>query len=197
MRMAEIEVRREETAREVASVNSLPVARIGGRKVEALSEVERMQLCHDFFLTGNLSAIARERGVDYTSLLELCREGWWVEEIKNLTREELAITKVKLGKIAGKCLSQIEDRLENGDEQWKQVSQGEYGLVRVPLSGRDLTAIAATVFSKKREIEEREGAGGVSNEAKRLLDLAAALRAKDISPREISDAEVLDAEVMG
>src|ERR1041385_5451454 len=75
------------------SVNQVPVAALGGRSTSALSDEEKQVLCQQFFLSGNLSALARTYGVHYVELVELAKEGWWTETIKNLQREELALTK--------------------------------------------------------------------------------------------------------
>lgn len=171
------------------SVNQLPVAQIGGRELEVIEPQEQLQACREFFLTGNLSKIARERGILYSALLDMARQNWWTEEIKNLEREANAQLKVKLNGLLGKSLEELEGRLEQGDLVWK-----DKGLRRVPVSARDLATIAHVVFDKKRQLEETSTGFGTA-EAKRLTDLAQALRTVQ-ARGGILDTEITDAEII-
>jgi hypothetical protein len=168
------------------SVNPVPVAALAGRSVHSLSDGERIQCARDFFLTGNLSAIARERGIAYNDLLDMARQPWWTAEVQGLEREANAQLKVRLTKMLGKTLDELEDRLSHGDTKLDQYGQAR----RVPVPARDLATISNVIFDKKRQIED-SGSGFGTSETKRLLDLAAALRAKEIN------AEIYDAEVIG
>lgn len=156
------------------SVNPVPVAVVEGRRhVAELSAEECRQCMFDFFQSGNLSEIARKRNVHYVELLELARQPWWVEEIRNLEREANAQLKVRLTKMFGKTMDALEDRLDNGDQKWY-----DQGLQTIPVSARDLAAISSVLYDKKRQIEEAE-TGGQSSEASRLLKLAEALRFRE------------------
>lgn len=171
-----------------SSVNQLPVAQLGGRNALDLEFAEQREVMTEFFLSGNLSAIARSRSIDYTSLLEMARLPWFSEEIRNLEREATAQLKVRLTKMLGKTLDQLENRLEFGDQVWRDQS-----LRKVPVPARDLAAISTAIFSKKKMIEDSENGFG-SNEARRLLNLADALRSRQLGPVEIRDADVIGEE---
>jgi len=168
-----------------ASVNQLPVGQLAGRDALSLEVAEQHQVMVEFFLSGNLSEIARTRMIDYTSLLEMARQPWFAEEIRNLEREATAQLKVRLTKMLGKTLDQLENRLTYGDQVWR-----DQGLRTVPVPARDLAAISTAIFSKKKMIEDSENGFG-SNEARRLLNLADALRSRQIGPAEIRDADIL------
>ncbi len=162
---------------------------VDGRSKLSLSEKERLDCVREYFLTGNMLAIARKRNISYASLSHLAREDWWKEELKALEHEAAALLKVKLTRIMGSALDQLEDRIEHGNEVWKE---GE--LRTVPLSAADLTTIAATIFSKKRELEQDDKGLG-TNEARRLLSLAEALRSHALPPStvEIMEGELVEA----
>lgn len=194
MKVAEIEdlelqikglvANRPEVPRPRESVNQVPVAQLEGRSADQLSDLERLNCARQFFLTGNLSAIARESRISYNDLLDMARAPWWQEEIKNLEREANAQLKVRLTKILGKTIDELEDRLAQGDLVWR-----DHGLRVVPVCARDLAAIASSVFDKKKAIEESESGFGTS-EGKRLMALAEALRARQVTP-EIYDAQLV------
>lgn len=167
------------------SINQVPVAQLDGREVGELGDAEKLDCARQFFLTGNLSAIARDRRIRYNDLLDMARAPWWQEEIRNLEREANAQLKVRMTRLLGKSLDELENRLERGDLVWR-----DHGLRVVPVPARDLASIAGTVFDKKRQIEEAESGFGTS-EGKRLLALAEALRAHHLPQAEIYDAEVL------
>jgi hypothetical protein len=176
------------------SVNQQPVQALQGRMVYELTDVEKQTLCHQFFLSGNMSALARTYQVDYKDLLELSKEGWWQETIKNLHREELALTKVKMAKIQGRVLDELALRVEEGDKKWVPLGgekgSSDYGFKQIPLTGRDLAVIASMIYEKKKDIEER---GGLEQpgEAKKLADLAEALRYQRGRAVTIQDGEIV------
>lgn len=160
---------------------------VDGRHRPDLGEKERLDCVREYFLTGNMLAIARKRNISYASLNNLAREDWWKEELKALEHEAAALLKVKLTRIMGSALDQLENRIEHGNEVWKE---GE--LRTVPLSAADLTTIAATIFSKKRELEQDDKGLG-TNEARRLLSLAEALRSAALPP---STVEIMEGELV-
>lgn len=177
------------------SINQMPVQALKGRMIYELEEAEKLQLCHQFFLSGNMSALARIYQVDYKDLLELSKEGWWQETIKNLHREELALTKVKMAKIQGRVLDELALRIEEGDKKWVPLGgekgASDYGYRQIPLTGRDLAVIASMIYEKKKDIEER---GGLEQpgEAKKLADLAEALRYQRGRTVTIQDGEIVE-----
>jgi len=165
------------------TVNPIPVAQLEGRRIEELSDSEKIDCARQFFLTGNLSAIARDHRISYNDLLDMARAPWWAEEVRNLEREANAQLKVRLTKMLGKTIDQLEERLDHGDVVWR-----DKGLRVVPICARDLAAIASSVFDKKKLIEEAESGFGTS-EGKRLMALAEALKFRA--------GETFEAEMVG
>jgi len=167
------------------SVNELPIAQRDGRDAAQLDTVEQVEVMKEFFLTGNFSEIARTRQIDYASLLDLARQPWFGAEIAQLEREATAQLKVRLTKMLGKTLDQLENRLQFGDQVWK-----DQALRTVPVPARDLAAISSAIFAKKQAIEQNENGFG-SNEAKRLLGIAEGLRVRQFEPMIVRDADVI------
>jgi len=164
------------------------------RPADELTPVERIQCAHQFFLTGNLTEIAREMRISYEDLLEMARTHWWTNEIRVLEREASAQLKVRLTRILGCSLDQLEDRLEKGDEKLNR----DGTIHRVAVAARDLATIATAMFDKKRELEAVSNDFG-TDEGRRLVALAEALRAKQIGPPpQIFDATpIADAAAAG
>jgi len=79
--------------------------------------------------------------------------------------------------------------LESGNQVWR-----EGALRSVPLSAMDLTSIVSTVFEKKREIEEGDKGLG-TDEARRLLSIAEALRSKVRLP-DVMEGQLVDEVVI-
>jgi hypothetical protein len=160
---------------------------IDGRPKADLSEQERLDCVREYFLTGNLLAIGRKRNIKYSVLAIMSREEWWQEELKALGHEAASLLKVKLTNIMNTSLDKLEDRITHGNRVWKE---GE--LRTVPLSAADLTTIAATMMTKKRELEQDDKGLG-TNEARRLLSLAEALRSHSLPP---STMQILEGELI-
>jgi hypothetical protein len=156
------------------SLNPVPVGELDGRAVADLSGTERLALCHEYFLTGNLSALARKHAVRYTELLDLAREPWWEEEQRALEQEALSQARAKLSSLSELAFGQLEDRLTHGD--WVVLPEGDK--VRAPMRGRDLSAVLSNLFDKKRLVDESLAKGSMSNETRKLLQLADALRSR-------------------
>ena len=73
------------------------------------------------------------------------RSTWWDDiALKNKKDKQVELDN-KLTETIHKTIDQLNDRLNNGDE--KQSRSGE--LQRVPLSGRDLASILATLYEKR------------------------------------------------
>lgn len=160
------------------------------RKTESLTDDERLQCAREFFLTGSLSEIARVRGIAYGDLLDMSQSPWWQNELQNLEREANAHLKIRLTKLMGSTLDQLEDRLENGDA--KADKEGE--VYRIPIAARDLATISNMIMDKKAQIEDRSSGFG-SSETRRLLNLAAALTARQVETTEILDATIIEGEI--
>ncbi len=142
-----------------------------------LSGEEKLEMAREFFLSGNLSEIARNHRVYHVEMIELTRQVWFVEEVNSLSREAAAITRVKLTRLFDRSIEELEDRMTYGD-----TVVGEGGTYRIPIRAKDLAAIAKIVFDTKKDLDATASGSVLGTaESKRLRDLAAALRAVPVS----------------
>lgn len=162
---------------------------IAYKAISEISDAEKLDCCREFFKCGNMSEVSRNHNIRPSHLKDLSRTAWWRTEIQNLDREVAIQMKVRLTALMGKTLDELEERLENGDE--KLDKDGCVHNLKVP--ARDLASIANMLFDKKAMLEDR-ATGVMTNETKRLLDLAMALKAKDVSAKEVAGANVIEGE---
>ena len=155
--------------------------------VKFLSQEDRIKCVHKFFVTGSISDVAKIFRLSHQDIMDMARTSWWQTELANLEREASCMLKVRLTTLMDKTFDQLEDRLDNGDTKFD--SNGEER--KIPIPARDLATISNSIFDKKRALDET-GSGFGSSETKRLMDLAAALTAREVQPGEILDADVID-----
>jgi len=156
----------------------LPTKRVELVRMIELSGEEKLEMAREFFLSGNLSEIARKHRVYHVEMIELTRQVWFVEEVNSLSREAAAITRVKLTRLFDKSIEELEDRMTYGDT----VVGMEGQTYRMPIRAKDLAAIAKIVFDTKKDLDSTiSGSVLGTAESKRLRDLAAALRAVPVS----------------
>lgn len=159
----------------------------GKRHAKQLSDAEKTQCVHDYFICGSLPEVARKRKISLKDLYNMSHQSWWQVEFTNLQREATILLKVKLSRIINVTLDQLEDRVVNGE--YKIDNEGKER--RVPVQAQVLASITNVVFDKKKQLEE-QATGIVTGETARLLGLAAALKAKAIEPEEVMNANVID-----
>jgi hypothetical protein len=149
--------------------------------------IDALKAVRLFSLTGSLAAVARELNVPIYELKKLSRTAMWARELQDIQQAEAALLNVKLTKLLGFALDQMEDRLVHGDYT---VSAGK--LVRSPLAAPTLARIADCVFDKQRLIRELPTTI-VGGENKKLATLAQHLRAlgaKDIAYLDMDAEEI-------
>lgn len=107
------------------------------------------ELARDYFLTGNLAESARKHKVRYPIALRASKELLFDEELVTLEREHKVRQKARLDGLLDKALTQLEDRLEHGDE-----AVTKDGLVHVAVKARDLASIAAILTERREKLDE-------------------------------------------
>lgn len=160
------------------------------RDIRTVTDEEKIRFVREYFLGKSIKKIANENRLRVINVRDMASTAWWQTELRNLEMEAAVQVKVKLTVLADMALDELEDRLVNGDEK----AVGKDGIIeRVKVPARDLAAITNMLFDKKAQLEDRSS-GFSTTETKRLLDLAAALRAKEVSPADVADAEVIEGE---
>lgn len=114
-----------------------------------LTAREGLNLCRDYFLSGNLADSARRLKVRYVVALRASKEPWFGEELFSLEQQLKIGQKARLDKLLDKTVSELEHRLEHGDE----VSTKD-GIVNVAVKARDLAAIAAILTERRDKLDD-------------------------------------------
>ncbi len=162
----------------------LPVKRIELVRMAEVSADEKLEMAREFFLSGNISEVARNHRVYQIELMDLTRQVWFMEEVRNLDREATTVTRAKLTRLFDTTIDELEDRLKHGDTVIGMEGQS----FKVPLKAKDLASIAKVVFDTKKELDGSYSGLG-SSESKRLRDLAAALRAVPVDGSRLTEKE--------
>lgn len=119
---------------------------------------------------GSLAAVARDLKTSVYELTKLSRSDWWIRELEAYQREERASADTKLTRLMGKTLTEIEDRLENGDV--KMTAMGEEK--RVKVDANTLARLYLVMFDKRQLIRGEPTHIDAANE--KLKELTEKLR---------------------
>ena len=149
-----------------------------------LTAKEGLELCRDYFLSGNLADSARRLKVRYPVALRASKEAWFSEELFSLEQQHKIGQKARLDKLLNKTISELEHRLEHGDE----VSTKD-GIVNVAVKARDLAAIAAILTERRDKLDDatKPAAGAPKGQLETLADK---LRAKALGATNATVVEL-------
>jgi len=137
-----------------------------------LTAKDGLELCRRYFVLGNLAESARQLKIRYPVALRTSREDWFMEELVSLEHQAKIRQKADLDQKLNKVLSQLDKRLEHGDEV---VTKD--GIVNVAVKARDLAAIAAILTERREKLDEATRPA-VGTPKGKLETLADQLRAK-------------------
>jgi len=141
---------------------------------------KRLQVISDYLLNPNLAEVSRKHDIPYVTLVTWKDTEWWIsaaEEMLSNYQEEL---KAKQRKILERTYSELEDRLENGDE----IFDKEAGLVRVKVKANHLATIADVTLKANQLLNNRPtqiSNVNIDSLADKLRDIT--LNARDITPK--------------
>ena len=110
------------------------------------SDEDRRRAVVEYFVAGNMTIVAERTGIPRTTLNGWRQTEWWDEMLVELRQEKGDELDAKLTKLIDSAFDQAHDRVENGD--YRLTKDGK--LIRVPMSGRDLTIAGATAYDKQR-----------------------------------------------
>lgn len=112
---------------------------------------ENMEAVHIFSQVGTLAETSRRTGLTIHQLTKMSREDWWKRELAGIQREQTAMENVRLSKLYGQTLDQIEERLEEGDQIYNRMT-GETETVPVSVDG--LVKIGKMLFEHRQLVRE-------------------------------------------
>lgn len=164
------------------------------------SEEKKIEACTLHAATGNLSNVARLTKIPEGTLRKWKEEEWWMVCQSRIRREKNEEHDKKFTDIVDKALDKIVDRIENGDYMY-DIKRGV--AVPVPVSARDLSIVAGTIFDKRQLLRgEATKISKAVNTEEHLNMLAdkfiAAVKQKGVGMREpvTLDNEIEDAELV-
>lgn len=149
-----------------------------------LTAKEGLELCRDYFVSGNLADSARRLKVRYVVALRASREQWFMEELSSLEQQLKIRQKARLDKLLGKTIDELESRLVHGDE----VATKD-GIVNVAVKARDLAAIAAILTERRDKLDDATKPAVGAPKGK-LETLADKLRAKAVGATNATFVEL-------
>lgn len=142
------------------------------RREDSLAYVdmtENIEAVHIFSQVGTLAETARRTGLSIHALTKMSRQPWWIRELMGIQREQTALENVRLSKLYGETLDQIEERLEVGDTQFNRMT-GD--IVNVPLSADSLVKIGKMLFEHRQLVREAPTSIISEQKSNKLEDLA-------------------------
>ena len=144
------------------------------------SQEKRLQVISDYLVCGNLAEVGRKHDIPYVTLVSWKDENWWISAAEDMLvnhKEELL---AKQRKILDKTYSELEDRLENGDE----IFDKEHGHVRIKVRANHLATIADVTLKANQLLNNRPtqiSSVNIDSLADKLRDIT--LNAKDVTPK--------------
>lgn len=145
-------------------------------------------------LGGNLSLTSGAVGIPYETLKKWKASNWWKQVITEIRKEDRLHLNAKTSKILHESLSQLGERLENGDHFFN-VKTGKF--IRKPLSARDLHKITVDMMERKDKLElaleEKQVISSDEDKLKNLAEQFASLALK-AAQKQVSQntGEVVD-----
>ena len=97
--------------------------------------------------TGSVTQVAKLTGVPLETIRTWRTEEWWAVCQARVRREQSDELDAKFTKVVDKALEKIVDRIETGDYVY-DIKKGV--AVPIPMSGRDLSIVAGTIFDKRQ-----------------------------------------------
>lgn len=135
------------------------------------SDEQKLEAAKLYLVTGNTTQTAAALGISTATLKLWKNTDWWKDIINELKSQSTLQLSSKLRVIALKALSQVEDRIENGDYFWNNETQT---LERIPVKARDLHRITIDMVTKSVQLENTPLA---EENQKQMTDKLAALQA--------------------
>jgi hypothetical protein len=149
----------------LSDYSKLKDRKIRNRKKTAVgkwySDNQKLEAAKLWMVTGNLVHVAAALNLPYKTIEKWRYSEWWKDIVSELKTEENLQLSSKLKTIAQKSLSQMEDRVNNGDYILDR-NTGE--VVRKPVSLRDLTQTFNSVHDRAVRVEN-----GPANQKEELV----------------------------
>lgn len=144
-----------------------------------------------YVATGSFTKAATLTGIAETTLRYWAKQDWFAEEAKRVDRQDTEELKAVFTRISKRASSELEDRLENGDE----VITKDGEILKKKIPGKELAIIAAVAADKRKMQMEVPQTIAIQNSQEKLLSLMESFlrfaNAKEIK-QENADVKILD-----
>lgn len=152
------------------------------------SEQKRIEVATAHAMGLKAPMIEAATGVPAQTIRHWRMQDWFKDLVTEMQREEDIEVDAKFGKILGKALDSVVDRLENGDFMFDK-KKGTF--VRRPIFIKDAVKVADVVFDKRNLLRGKPTSISAKQEqmtdrlAKLALEFERFVRAKDITSEVI------------
>lgn len=165
----------------------------GGRKpVKWHKESKRIQAAAAYAATGSNKLASEISGVPAATIAQWKTQEWWPDLLERVRREADDELDTKFTKNINKAVSEINERLEEGDWQYNAIT-GE--IVRKPINAKDLGILTSIMVEKRELIRGRKKTYSDSaSVAQRLEKIATDIR-KLVGGAKIIEGEVIEKEI--
>lgn len=174
-----------------------PVTGLVARGIERgiFPEIKRVEAATTYAVTGSAPHVAELTGIPEATIRSWRKQEWFQAILKEVWSENNELLNTKLTNSIQKAQDLLDDRLDNGDT--KVLKDGT--LVRVPISGKDLSLITAINFDKRQILRgeptsRSETVGPGEKVVSKLEQLAETFKALANKTRKPLEGEVVDAE---
>lgn len=110
-------------------------------------EAKKIEACTMHAALGNLKRVSELTKIPYATVQRWSEEDWWLLTQQRIVREENHEADRKITNIVDKAYEKILERVEHGDTVY-DIKRGV--VVPVPVSARDLSIVAGTLFDKRQ-----------------------------------------------
>jgi hypothetical protein len=118
-------------------------------KVGFYTEAKKVETATLYAALGDVKATAKLAKVPVEQVEKWQDEEWWLLTLAKVKRNQNSVLDVKASTIVDKAMDQLLNRVEQGDHILN-IKTGE--IVQIPMSGRDLSVVAGTIFDKRQLI---------------------------------------------
>lgn len=155
---------------------------------------QRREICWEYMLDGNAARVARNNGIDPTTLRRWTKMEWFSDMLRECHDEYEDQIRARMNKVIDKALKETEERLEKGDVYYDAKRGITYEL---PVKAKDASMIAGINYDKRRVSLGQATSITATSGTKQMEDLANQFRelAKNFSYKKIRDENAIEGEV--
>ena len=160
-------------------------------------EYKKIEAATTYAVTGSAVMVAALTKIPEVTIRGWRKQDWFQAILKEVWAENNELLNTKLTNSIQKAQDLLDDRLDNGDH--KVLKDGT--VVRVPISGKDLSLITAINFDKRQILRgeptsRSETVGPGEKTLNKLEQLAETFKSLANKTRQPIDGEVIDVEVI-